>query len=265
MRDLHGSRGTSEAGRACCRPASLQHGPHDGDDARRERQRDQRAAPASEKARERHRDRGGKGRTDLDPGRVDARPRRRPVGHGLPHGERRERRCRCPSRCPRPRSGARRARRSGRPHGADRRRRSARARWSLPCACRAGPRDKRRPGRRAPCRGRGSFPSSPTRACDASRSSWISSINGPTPTICGRSASAARNSPESAAPVDRDFSGPRPLRASRDCGRCARTPRRACAPRVPRALASGHGSPRGSERASPRPPAARRTSRRARS
>ena len=73
------------------RPASLQHGPHDGDDARREGQRDEGAAPATEKACERDRDRRSDGGADLDPRRVDARPRRRPVGHGLPHGERRER------------------------------------------------------------------------------------------------------------------------------------------------------------------------------
>ena len=48
---------------------------------------------------------------------------------------------------------------------------------------------------------------SPASACEASRSSWISSINGPTPTICGRSASAARNSPESATTDEREVSG----------------------------------------------------------
>ena len=40
----------------------------------------------------------------------------------------------------------------------------------------------------------GIVPSSPTTACEVPKASWIDGIRGPTPTICGRSVSAARKS-----------------------------------------------------------------------
>ena len=70
---------------------SLEHRPRHRDHAGDGGQRDQRAAPAAENARQRDRDRGGDGRADLDAGRVDARAGRGPLGHRLPDGERRER------------------------------------------------------------------------------------------------------------------------------------------------------------------------------
>src|SRR4051812_6560042 len=45
----------------------------------------------------------------------------------------------------------------------------------------------------------GIVPSSPTTACEVPNASWIDGISGPTPTICGRSVSAARNSATSVA------------------------------------------------------------------
>ena len=53
--------------------------------------RDQRPAPAAEHRGERHRERRRHGRAHLDPGRVDARPGRGALGHGLADRERRER------------------------------------------------------------------------------------------------------------------------------------------------------------------------------
>ena len=70
---------------------TLEHGPHDRDEAGRQRQRDQGAPPASEDGGERHRDRRRDGGTELDPRRVDAGARRRLLRHGLADGERRER------------------------------------------------------------------------------------------------------------------------------------------------------------------------------
>ena len=87
-------------------------------------------------------------------------------------------------------------------------------------------------GAKSPMQSTGIVPSRPASACEASRSSWISSISGPTPTICGRSASAARNSPASATTDERGVSGPRSLPGP---GRSGRTPRRASAPHRPAA------------------------------
>ena len=71
--------------------APLQHDPRDGDDARGDREGDQRAAPPAENGGERHSDGRGDGRAELDPRRVDAGSRRRALGHGFPDGERRRR------------------------------------------------------------------------------------------------------------------------------------------------------------------------------
>ena len=105
---------------------------------------------------ERHRDRRGHGRADLDPRRVDAGPRRRALGHRVAHDERRE-------RVPEPHPDPDRQREQDDEPGArdDRARdaeqcRSAPARSSSRAASRAARRGTRRPARRAPCRARGS-------------------------------------------------------------------------------------------------------------
>ena len=133
------------------------------------------------------------------PGRVDAGPGGRPALEVLLDRDRRER---VPEAHPdpdRPGEEDDEPRRRHRPPAGCRTVRSAPARSSSRAASRSSPRDRRRRGRTGPCRGHGIVPSRPTTACDVPNASWIDGISGPTPTICGRSVSAARKSATSVA------------------------------------------------------------------
>ena len=55
-------------------------------------------------------------------------------------------------------------------------------------------------GANSPMQSTGIVPSSPATACETPRSCWIEGSSGPTPTSCGRSASAARNRATSSGP-----------------------------------------------------------------
>ena len=91
VRDRHGSRGTTAPGRTCASPPRSSKAHVTATTQRGGRERDQGASPPPEDGCERHGDRRRDGGAELDSRRVDACPRRRALGHGLPDGERRRR------------------------------------------------------------------------------------------------------------------------------------------------------------------------------
>ncbi len=128
-------------------------------------------------------------------------------------------------------------------------------------------------GAKSPMHSTGIVPSIPTTTCGASRSSSIAGKSGPTPTICGRSANAARKRPMRAAwrgcltVVRRSPAGRPPIAASAgrvggDRPPVGRSTRRASSPLDLPSRASGIAPPRRSgSGARPRPRARRRSGR----
>ena len=121
---------------------------------------------------------------------------------------------------------------------------TARARPKTPISATASPSAVRVPtrpashaagGAKSPMQSTGIVPSRPTTACGASRSSSIAGKSGPTPTICGRSVRAARESASSARPRAvtrscRSYRRARRRRRESGGGRPARCAARASAP-----------------------------------
>lgn len=187
----------------------------------------QRPAPASRGVCDRHGQRGRERRADVDAEDVDARGERRPRGEKRSLTATGIRAWAKPRPRPTPKVSAITAAAPGA---------AARATPKTPISARHAAIARRDPYRlvtagagnaKTPMHNTGIVPSRPATACETSRSSWIEGISGPTPTICGRSASPARKSPASR-PRRPRVNGVR----SRPRGPSATTPRRSAGSRA---------------------------------